>query len=175
MADPRFFDRCGPFSLDALAALTGATLVDAATGDRLIADVAPLESAGPEALTFLDNRKYRDAFMRSGAGAAIVDERAIGDAPPGMALLVARNPYLAFARAAQAFYPPKPVIPRRAVSAVIDPGAAVPPDCDIADNVVIEAGVRLGARCQIGPNTVIAGGVELGDDCRVGANVTLSH
>src|SRR5204862_8179658 len=121
MADPRFFDRAGPFSLDALAALSGATLRDPASGERLFADIAPLESAGPEDLTFLDNRKYLDAFARSRAGAAFVDERAIGSAPAGMALLVAPNPYKAFARAAQAFYPLKPVAPRRAPSAVIDP------------------------------------------------------
>jgi UDP-3-O-[3-hydroxymyristoyl] glucosamine N-acyltransferase len=175
MADSRFFDRAGPFSLDALAALSGATVRDPKSGNRLFADVAPLESAGPEDLTFLDNRKYLDAFARSRAGAAFVDERAIGDAPAGMALLVAGNPYLAFARAAQAFYPLKAVTPRRAASAIIDPTAMVPADCDIADHVVIEAGARLGARCQIGPNTVIAAGVELGDDCRVGANVTVGH
>jgi len=175
MADPRFFARSGPFSLDALAGLTGAALRDPKTGGLLLIDVAPLESAGPEDLTFLDNRKYLDAFARSRAGAAFVDERAIGSAPAGMALLVAPNPYKAFARAAQAFYPLKAVAPRRAPSAVIDPAANVPSDCDIAGNVVIEAGARLGARCQIGPNTVIAVGVEIGEECRVGANVTLSH
>jgi UDP-3-O-[3-hydroxymyristoyl] glucosamine N-acyltransferase len=175
MADPRFFDRAGPFSLDALAALSGATLREPTDGERLFVDVAPLETAGPEDLTFLDNRKYLDAFAGSRAGAAFIHERAIGKAPAGMALLIARDPYKAFARAAQAFYPPRPVAPRRAPSAIIDPAAIVPPDCDIADHVVIEAGARLGARCQIGPNTVIAAEVELGEDCRVGANVTLSH
>jgi UDP-3-O-[3-hydroxymyristoyl] glucosamine N-acyltransferase len=175
MADPRFFDRAGPFSLGALAALSGATLNDPSQCERLVLDVGPLETAGPDDLTFLDNRKYLGAFARSRAGAAVVEARVIGQAPAGMALLIARDPYKAFARAAQAFYPvPKPT-PRRARSAVIDPGASVPSDCDIGDHVVIEAGVRLGARCRIGANTVIAAGVELGEDCRVGANVTLSH
>ncbi|HUC10003.1 MAG TPA: UDP-3-O-(3-hydroxymyristoyl)glucosamine N-acyltransferase, partial [Stellaceae bacterium] len=85
------------------------------------------------------------------------------------------DPYKAFARAVQAFYPQEPVVPYRAVSAVIAADAAVPADCAIGHNVVIEAGARLGARCEIGPNTVIGRGVELGDDCRVAANVTLSH
>ena len=181
MADPRFFDRAGPFTLAALASLSGATLHrsgdEATAGDpgRLFRDVAPLETAGPDDVTFLDNRKYLDAFAHSRAGAAFVDERAIDRAPAGMVLLVAREPYKAFARAAQAFYPPAPVVARRAASAIIDPKASVPPDCDIGANVVIEARARLGARCRIGPNTVIGAGVELGDDCQVGANVTLSH
>jgi UDP-3-O-[3-hydroxymyristoyl] glucosamine N-acyltransferase len=175
MADPRFFTRAGPHSLGALADLSGARLRNASDGGRLLIDVAPLETAGPDDLTFLDNRKYLDAFERSRAGAAFVEERLAERAPAGMALLIAREPYKAFARAAQAFYPAPPVTARRALSAIIDPTATVPSDCDIGQFAVIEAEARLGARCQIGAHTVIAAGVELGDDCRVGANVTLSH
>jgi UDP-3-O-[3-hydroxymyristoyl] glucosamine N-acyltransferase len=175
MADPRFFQRAGPQSLDSLAALTGARLPGGVAGDRLVEDVAPLETAGPGDVTFLDNRKYTDVFLKSHAGAAFVTEAMAARAPAGMALLVSREPYKAFAHAVQAFYPPQPVVPFRAPSAVIDPTATVPADCAIGANVVIEAAVRLGARCEIGANTVIGAGVELGDDCRVAANVTLSH
>ena len=175
MADSRFFDRAGPHTVAAIADLSGARLLDPADAGRLVRDVAPLETAGPDDLTFLDNRKYADAFTRSRAGAAFVGERIADRPPPGMALLIAGDPYKAFARAAQAFYPEKGAVPTRAPTAAIDPTAVVPGDCEIGANVVIEAGVRLGARCRIGPNAVIAAGVELGDDCRVGANVTLSH
>lgn len=175
MADPRFFKRAGPHSLDALAALSGARLADAVDAGRLIEDVAPLETAGPSDVTFLDNRKYTEAFTKSRAGAAFVAEAMADRAPAGMALLVAREPYKAFARAVQAFYPQPPVVPGRAASAVIDPTAIVPADCAIGAHVVIGAAARLGARCEIGANTVIGPGVELGDDCRVAANVTLSH
>jgi UDP-3-O-[3-hydroxymyristoyl] glucosamine N-acyltransferase len=175
MADPRFFRRAGPHSLDALAEISGARLVSATEGGRLIEDVAPLETAGPADVTFLDNRKYTDAFTQSRAGAAFVTETMAARAPAGMALLVSREPYKAFARAVQAFYPQGSVVPGRAPNAVIDPMATVPEDCAIGANVVIEAAVRLGSRCEIGANTVIGAGVELGDDCRVAANVTLSH
>lgn len=175
MADPRFFKRAGPHSLDALAALSGARLADAVDAGRLIEDVAPVETAGPSDVTFLDNRKYTEAFTKSRAGAAFVAEAMADRAPAGMALLVAREPYKAFARAVQAFYPQPPVVPGRAASAVIDPTAIVPADCAIGAHVVIGAAARLGARCEIGANTVIGPGVELGDDCRVAANVTLSH
>jgi len=175
MADPRFFDRAGPFSLEALATLSGARLQNPSDGERLIRDVAPLESAGPEDVTFLDNRKYVDAFSRSGGSAAFIDQRLADRAPAGMALLITAEPYKAYARAAQAFYPIKPVMPRRTASAVIDPTAVVPADCEVGPHAMIEAGVRLGSGCQIGPNTVIGAGVELGDDCRIGANVTLIH
>lgn len=175
MADPRFFDRAGPFTLDALAALSGARLLRAEYGARFIRDVSPLEAAGPEDVSFLENRKYLAAFVRSRAGAAFVDERSIDQAPSGMALLVSNEPYKAYALAAQAFYPVRPVIPHRAPSALIDAEATVPEDCDIGPNAVIEKGARLGRRCRIGANTVIESGVEIGDDCRIGPNVTLSH
>jgi len=175
MADPRFFRRVGPFSLEALAALSGARLADPAFGARSIEDVAPLETAGPADVTFLNNRKYTDAFIRSRAGAAFVAEGLAAKAPGGMAVLVTPEPYKAFARVVQAFYPEDPIVAGRAPSAVIDPTAIVPADCAIAAHVVIEAGVRLGARCVVGANSVIGAGVELGDDCRVAPNVTLSH
>ena len=175
MTDLRFFDRVGPYSLDELAALSGARLSGDVAGSRLFSDVAPLETAGPEDVTFLDNRKYVEAFVRSRAGAAFIDERFADRAPAGMALLLTVEPYKAFARAAQAFYPAPPVIPSRAPSAIIDPTATVPADCEIGPYAIIEAGVRLGARCQIGAHAMIGRAVELGDDCRVGSHVTLSH
>ena len=175
MTDLRFFNRAGPYSLGELAELSGARLGGGVDGKQLITDVAPLETAGPEDITFLDNRKYLDAFAASRAGAAFVDERFAERAPAGMALLLTKEPYKAFARAAQAFYPAKPVIPGIAPTAIIGPAATVPADCEIGPYVVIEAGARLGARCQIGAHTVIGHAVELGDDCRVGPHVTLSY
>jgi len=175
MPDPRFFDRAGPFSLDSLAALSGAQLLRPEDGARLFCDVGPLETAGPEDVSFLENRKYLETFIRSRAGAAFVDDRTAARAPPRMAILLSNEPYRAYALAAQAFYPARPIISRRAPSAVIDPAAFVPEDCDVGPNVVIERGARLGRRCRVGANTVITAGVEIGDDCRIGPNVTLSH
>jgi UDP-3-O-[3-hydroxymyristoyl] glucosamine N-acyltransferase len=175
MVDARSFRRAGSFTVKALATLSGSKLADPSLGERLIEDVAPLETAGPADVTFLDNRKYADAFLNSLAGAAFVDETFAERAPAGMAVLVSREPYKAFARATQAFYPQAPVVPYRAISATIEPSAIVPQDCSIGANVSIEAEAQLGARCAVGANTVIGEGVEIGDDCRVGANVTLSH
>ena len=175
MADRRFFNRAGPFTLDVLSALSGARLLNVVDGGRLFTDVAPLETAGPEDVSFLENRKYMEAFVRSDAGAAFVDDKAVERAPPGMALLVSKEPYKAYALAAQAFYPAAEVVARRAPSAIIDPTAVLDDDCDIGPNVVVERGVRVGRRCRVGANTVIAAGVEIGDDCCIGPNVTLSH
>ena len=175
MADPRFFSRAGPFTLAELARVSGAGLARGEDAGRLCRDVAPLETAGPDEASFLENRKYLPAFRCSRAGAAFVDQAAAAQAPPGMALLLSNEPYKAYALAARAFYPPPPFAAGRAPSALVDPTAIVPEDCEIGPNVVIEARVRLGRRCRVGANTVIAVGVETGDDCHIGANVTISH
>jgi UDP-3-O-[3-hydroxymyristoyl] glucosamine N-acyltransferase len=175
MADPRFFSRAGPFALDDLAHIAGARLLRAEHAARLFNDVAPLETAGPDELSFLENRKYLPAFRASRAGAAVVEEAVASQAPAGMALLLSSEPYKAYALLAQAFYPEARVAPGCAPSALIDPAAILPDDCEIGPHVVIEARVRFGRRCRVGANTVIAEGVEIGDDCRIGANVTISH
>src|ERR1700739_2324305 len=125
MADPRFFDRAGPCTLKSLAPVSGARLLRPEDGTQLFRDVAPLETAGPEDVSFLENRKYIEVFVGSRAGAAFVDENAVERAPLGMALLVSREPYKAYALAAQAFYPDPQVTARRAPSAIIDPAAVV--------------------------------------------------
>jgi hypothetical protein len=51
MADPRFFQRFGPFRLDDIAAEVGAELLDPSTKDIMICDIASLETAGPESLS----------------------------------------------------------------------------------------------------------------------------
>lgn len=175
MADQRFFTRAGPFALAELARLSGAELRRAADRAKLFRDVAPLETAAPDEASFLENRKYLDAFRQSRAGAVFVDEHAAEAAPPGMALLVSPEPYKAYARAAQAFYPPPAIAAGRAPSALIDPTAVVPEDCEIGPYAIIEAGVRLGRCCRVGAHSVIGAGVEIGEDCRIAAGVTISH
>src|SRR5437667_464890 len=155
MPDPRFFSRAGPFTLGALAELSEARLLRPDEGGRLFYDVSPLETAGPEELSFLENRKYVESFVRSAAGAVIADQWAAERAPPAMALIVSDAPYKAYALVAQAFYPEGAAIPSRASSALIDPAARVPDDCAIGPNAVIERDVELGRRCQIGANVVL--------------------
>jgi UDP-3-O-[3-hydroxymyristoyl] glucosamine N-acyltransferase len=175
MPDPRFFKVAGPFTLERLAELTGADLAPGTDPSRTLSDVAPLQSAGPDQLSFLDNRKYVDAFAASRAGACLVHPDLAGRAPAGMALLLTRKPYRAYALAAQAFYPTDVPTGRVHPTAVVDPTAAVGPGTDIGPGAVIEAGARLGARCRVAANAVLGENVEIGDDCVIGAGATLSH
>src|SRR3546814_20166452 len=72
--------------------------------------VAPLDTAGPDDVSFLDNRRYVGQFGASKAGACIVSPELAEREPPGMALLLTRRPYRGSAKVTQAIYPaPRPV------------------------------------------------------------------
>lgn len=175
MADPRFHRRAGPHRLGLIAERSGARLSEGANPDKLLVDVAPLQSAGTDELSFLDNAAYVGAFRISGAGACIVGPAHVPRAPAGMALLVSERPYRAYALAAQMFYPQLPPAPGIAPNAVIDPHATLGPGCRVEPGAVIGAEAVLGARTMVGPNVVIGPGVTIGDDCTIGACASLSH
>jgi UDP-3-O-[3-hydroxymyristoyl] glucosamine N-acyltransferase len=174
MADRRFFANVGPLTLGDIAERCGAR-IEAGDAARRFADVAPLDKAGPDDISFLDNRKYIDAFGISRAGAVFVQPSLAERAPAGMALLVTTQPYIAYARAAAAFYPEPPAVLGIAATAVIDPSAEIGEGATIGHHVVVAERVRIGRRCRIGAGTVIGPGVVIGDDSRIASQVTLSH
>ena len=176
MADPRFFRNQGPLKLGELARIAGAELGADADADRLIHDVAPLDSAGPDALSFLDNPKYVETLRASNAGACVVAAKFAGDAPNGMALLLSERPYRSYARIAHAFYPGAPTeTPEYHPSAVIDASATVGEGCAIGAHAVIGIDVILADGVRIGAGAVVDRAVSVGAETEIGANSSLSH
>lgn len=175
MADPRFFTVAGPFTLGVLIEISGATSVDSNETARQFKDVAPLETAGPDEVSFLDNKKYGAAFLTSKAGLCVVAPEMADRAPAGMALLLSADPYRAYARIAQAFYPAAAPEAWTAPTAWVDPSAEIGDGCRIEPGAVIGANARIGSRCRICANAVVGSGVVIGNDCTIGANATVSH
>lgn len=175
MADPRFFDRAGPFTLAALAALSGSELAPGSNPDLLLHDVAPLDAAGEGHLSFLDNRKYVEAFSASTAAACVVHPALADKAPAGMALLLSKKPYRSYALCAQAFYPLPQANGLISAAAHVDPTAVLGQDVEIAAGAVVEAGAVLGDRVRVAPNAVIGRNVQIGADSIIGACASLSH
>lgn len=175
MTDSRFYRREGPFSLARLAELSGAELADPAMAERMITDVAPLYRAAPEDISFLDNRKYVQAFETSGAGACVVHPELADRAPVGMGLLVTPEPYRAYALIAHAFYPQSNADSGISPQAVIDPTAKIGENVRIEAGAVICARVEIGDRCHICAGAVLRDGVAIGDDCYIGSNAVLSY
>ena len=139
MADLRFFTVAVPFTVAELARRTGTRIAGAAEQDRVLRDVAPLETAEPDQLSFLDNPKYLDALRQTRAGAAFIHPDRAEAAPPALTLLLTPSPYRAYAIAAQAFYPEPPPFPSVASSAMIDPSARLGEGCRVEPHAVIGA------------------------------------
>ena len=170
--DPRFFHRAGPHALADVALAAGGVAPDRAL---MLTGVAPLQLAGPDQVSFLDNRKYANALDTTGAGAVIVHPDMEARVPAGCAAIVTAEPYLGWARVAALFHPLPPLRPGRHPSAVVDPEAQVDPSAEIGPLAVVLARAEIGPRCRIGPGAVIGEGVQLGADCRIGAHASISH
>ncbi|HEX5353347.1 MAG TPA: UDP-3-O-(3-hydroxymyristoyl)glucosamine N-acyltransferase [Rhodanobacteraceae bacterium] len=133
--------------------------------------VAPLSRAGRGHLAFLANSRYLADLRRTHAGVVIL--RAEHAAASPVPVLVAQDPYLAYARIAALFdrtTSPAPGIHPSAIiagDAKIDASASVGPGCVIEACASIEAGAVLGPHCVIGPDCTV------GAQSRLVANVVL--
>ena len=72
MEHPGFFNRLGPYSLAEFAAHVGAVIADGSIGERRVVDIKPLSEAGPEDVSFFENKKYLDSLQTTKAGACLI-------------------------------------------------------------------------------------------------------
>jgi len=150
-------------------------------GSVSISQVASLEHAGEEEISFLAGLKYRSLLAQTKAGAVIIPPAAEGStAKPG---IVADNPYLYFARLAQWLNPPRQaeagIHPSAVVLSPIPDSVSVGalayigPDCEIAENVVIGPGCIVESGVSVGESTRLYGHVSIYQDCVIGARCIL--
>lgn len=132
--------------------------------------VAPIHSAGPGAVTFVANRKYEKLLPATRASAVILRE---GGPRAPCAMLLAADPYLAFARAVGLFAAvlrPQPgVHPLAAVAAGVALGRGV----SIGPFVAIDEGASIGDRTVVYPNVTIGREARVGTDCVIHSNVSI--
>ena len=172
MGDARFFARVGPHALAAIAAAAKGT---APAIEKAFTGVAPLQSARPHQVSFLDNRRYAMALEQTMAGAVIVHPDMLNRVPAATIPIVTTATYEGWARVAALFHPAAPPRPGVHRSAVIAETARVDSSAEVGPYVVIAAGAEIGSGCRIGPFVSIGEGVALGPECRIGAHATLSH
>ena len=172
LGNARFFSRSGPYPLK-LVASTAIGIADEI--ELFLEGVAPLQTAGPNEVSFLDNRHYASALDHTLAGAVIVHPDMVARVPTTTVAILTTEPYAAWARVAALFYPMPPVSPGIHPSAIVADGALIDPSAEVGPLAVIETGAEIGPGCRIGPCAVIGSGVIVGRDCRIGAHVSLSY
>lgn len=174
--DSRFFLRSGPFTLEHLAEVAGGELKPAEReGSTTFRGVAPLHVAGPDEVSFLDNRRYLPLLAETRAGAVILGAAFADKCHDGTAALISKAPYLAWARVAAAFHPASPSTGFCHPSAVIGAGVTLGENVQIGPFAVIGDGASIGAGSIIGAYVSIGQNVEIGERCRLHDHVTVSH
>jgi UDP-3-O-[3-hydroxymyristoyl] glucosamine N-acyltransferase len=159
--------------------------------DLELEGIASLENATPREIGFIAQRRYARLAGESKAGAFIVAPDLAELARP---LIIVPNPYLAYARVAALFAPPRRRWPGisdqaclgldltlgREVSIApfvfigdrvrLDDGVTVMPGCFLGDEVHLGAGtllypnVTILERCRVGCNCIIHSGAVIGSD-----------
>ena len=174
------FEPATPQTLGELAHAASARLVRGDANTR-VAAIGPVEDCEPGALAFVANARYAGALAGTKAAAVVVAKEQADKAPDGVAVLVAGDPYRAFAIMAGRLFPdavrPKPVTGTSGVSerAFVDPTAR------IGANVTVEPGAVVGAHAEIAEgvlvsaNAVVGPGVRIGRDGVVGVGASVVH
>ena len=133
--------------------------------DATVRGVGTLAAAGDDQLAFLSNPRYRPQLSTTRAGIVVLRE-ADAEGYAGTAL-VARDPYVAYAKIAALFEPVSDAPAGVHASAVIDPSAQIDPTASIG------ALVSIGARSVVGVGATIGPGCVVGEDCVIGAGSRL--
>ena len=141
-----------------------------------IARIAPLETAGGDAITFVAQAKLRAALEASSAGAIVVAPSLVSAAPNGRNLVVTDDPYLYFARLTQFWARRLRPAPAAGVhpTAFIAPDASVAASASVGPHAVVEAGAVIGERVQLGAHCVVGAGSSIGADSVMHPRVTIA-
>jgi len=175
VADERFYQNTGPYTVQDLAALCGATLGPEVNPNQVITDVAPLHKATAGHISCLHNAKYIDQFKETKASACLVSIDYAHYAPKGVTVLLSPQPYRAYGQVAALFYPSQKRAGGVSPQAAVHSTAKIGKNCYIGPFAVIEENAIIGDGCEIEAHSVIGAGVELGEGCLVASHVTVNH
>ena len=168
-----------------LAEKTGSS-IEQGSPDLEITSTAGLDIAGPGDITFLANPKYVFQVKDTRASALFLNE-GVTAGRNDIAVLRAKDSYLAYTRAMRLFFPERDIKPFVHPTAVIDEAANIAADVEIHANVVIgptcsiASGVRIMPNVtiyegvRIGENTTIHSGVSVRENCEIGRNCIIHN
>ena len=160
--------------------------IEQGDADSEIQGAAGLDIARAGEVTFLANPKYTPQIVQTNASAIFLNEKEQCERED-IAILRAKDPYLAYTRALRLFYPepefasfinPNSFIHESAKvgqSVSIDAFVSIAANCEIGENVKIYPNVTIYQGVKIGANTVIHSGAAIREDCEIGANCIIHN
>ena len=141
--------------------------------DPEITGAAPLERAGPEALSIVARDRYLPYVQSSRAGLLLVAEELKDRTPEDRPRIVVDDVHAALTRVLPALYPEPAPEPGVHPTAVVSEGARVGADVTVGPGAVIGDGARVGDRARVGAHTVVGDGSEVGSDVLLHPHVTV--
>jgi UDP-3-O-[3-hydroxymyristoyl] glucosamine N-acyltransferase len=147
-------------------------VVEQADENLEITGAAGLDIAENGQVTFLANPKYTPQIKTTKATAIFLNENANAERGD-IAILRAKDAYLAYTRALKIFNPEPEVVSFVHSSSVIDRTANVAKDAYISANVVIGANCSVGEKTKIFPNVTVYENVKIGANCVIHSGVSI--
>lgn len=154
-------------------------LADESASDRVVRAVAPIYRGADGDVCYILSRKSRAELETCKATAIICSEELAPLIPGRIALLLSKNPHLAFARAGALLHPsaltPAHNVPGEGVSplAIVHPEARLEPDVSVEPYAVIGEHASIGSGTRIGTGAIIGAHVKIGRSCSIGAQASL--
>ncbi|MDX8385456.1 MAG: UDP-3-O-(3-hydroxymyristoyl)glucosamine N-acyltransferase [Gallionella sp.] len=159
------------YSLSDIAAKFGGQVMG--DGSVLISQVATLDMATSDQISFLTNRKYRSQLVGTKAGAVILAEADSNETE--LPRIVSDNPYAYFAKVSSLLNPLPAVKPGIHPDAVIGSGAQIDASASIAATAVIGEGAIIGRHSVIGAGCSIGNNAVIGNSVRLYPRVVIYH
>lgn len=180
------------FSAQQIAGLLGGALYGNA--NALVSDVAPIEQAGPQHLSFVTEEKYLPYLGQTKAGVVLITRSVVegkiafpdGEGKAGGAFILVENARASMGQllqlVAKAMNPVKKGIEQ---PSFVSEGVNLPEDAYVGAFTYIGKNVRIGKGVQLYPNVYIGDNVTIGDhtvlyagvkvyyNCIIGANCIL--
>ncbi len=157
--------------LSELARLTGAR-VEERFNDVEVTGAAGLDEAEPGHVAFLANPRYTPRVQTTRASAVFLAE-GVEAVREDIAVLFARDPYLAYTRALRLFNPEPEFEPLVHPSAVVDPSARLGEGVAIGASTVVGSDVEIGDGVRLFPNVTVYDGVSIGEGSVIHSGVAL--
>ena len=154
-----------------LASKTGSK-IESGDSKLQINAAAGLNLAQKNEITFLSNPKYKRQVKETKAGAIFLSE-GVEIESKHIAVLRAKDAYVAYTLALREFHPLPAITPSIHKSAVIDETAEIDENVEICGNVVIGKNCKIESGVKIFPNATIYDNVKIGSNSIIHSNVAV--
>ena len=158
-------------NLSEIAGIVNGDLVGDA--DYAITSLSSITHAGPEDLSFLDNRKFESELETTKAGCVLVDREQ--EAPAALNIIRVDKPLAAWAAALEVFHPRSRLFDDVSPDAIIGRDVVTGEGVGIGPGAWIGDGAAIGDGTEIFPGTTVGPGTVIGKDCLIYPGVHIYH